>query len=101
MIRPCACFLSYVERTRHSVQHDDLLNGDFDDYSPTHSLRSSPVPLSRGLKYSRYMYIVYIYILYCIHMYIGTTNYIIKGAGAGTAGTVAVGSMLMLIIKYS
>ena len=41
------------KRTRHIALNDDLLNGDFDDYSPTHSLRTSPIPLNRPLKYSR------------------------------------------------
>ena len=49
----------FTERTRHTALNDDLLNGDFDDYSPTHSLRTSPIPLNRPLKYSRY----------CIHVY--------------------------------
>ena len=49
-------FDKIAERTRHAALNDDLLNGDFDDYSPTHSLRASPihVPLNRHLKYSRY-----------------------------------------------
>ena len=35
--------------------HDDLMNGDFDDYSPSPSTRASPAPFSR-IKYSRYVY---------------------------------------------
>lgn len=41
------------KRTRHNLQMEDFTNGDYDDYSPSHSTRSSPNPIGRGHKYPR------------------------------------------------
>jgi len=48
----CSCLCSHAERMRHT-HYDDLTIGEFDDYSPSHSTRSSPVPAIRGYKYPR------------------------------------------------
>jgi inhibitor of growth protein 3 len=42
------------KRTRHTtLLQDDILTGDFEDYSPTPSLRTSPIPSNRPLKFSK------------------------------------------------
>lgn len=41
------------KRTRHVAHHEDLLNGDIDDYSPSPSARSSPAPTLGRYKYPR------------------------------------------------